>query len=306
MMTSSKPPGHCTDASADVSRGTSGSAAASSDPPQQPRPQFVPSSTEIRDTLSEWKPKVLKGYLDECGVSHRNMIEKEDLVGALAARLAGDEKLRLRMLTFCEICCSWLRTEDMWPLTCKHLVCEVCLGRHLAVEAEKMLSNAQRHPLPCLFPECGTPISVATATSFCKQVRGVWHDLGQREKLLSHARYPVAECPKPGCVGVAYVEPGRRNAMCFLCEHQWQVSEADDSTAQPNFGSNVRVCPKCQAPIEKTWGCDHMDCTKCGRRFNWSGADYANTTHSSQPSGSATRPHHSFGSPDQPPDCSIC
>lgn len=207
------------------------------------------------------------------------MLEKSDLIAALADHLMTEERVRLRMLTFCEICCSWLRTEDMWPLSCKHLVCEACLGRHLAVEADKMLKNAKRHPLPCLFPECSTPIAVQTASSFCQQVRSVWADLGKREKLLSHARYPVAECPSPGCVGVAYVEPGRRMAMCFLCEHQWQVSESDDATAQPNFAANVRTCPKCKVPIEKSWGCNDMRCTKCGRQFDWSGAEHANPTH---------------------------
>merc|ERR1719343_1924776 len=158
-----------------------------------------------------------------------------------------------------------------------------------------MLKNAKRHPLPCLFPECSTPISVQTAAGFCQQVRGVWNDLGQREKLLSHAKYPVAECPQPGCVGVAYVEPGRRTAMCFLCEHQWQVSDSGDDTAQANFGSNVRVCPKCQAPIEKRSGCNHMQCSKCGRQFDWSGAEFANPTYGSQSSGHSGHRWDSFG-----------
>lgn len=239
------------------------------------------------------------------------LLEKSELVDVLSQRLVEDKRLRLQLMTFCEICCRWLNTEDMWPLTCSHLVCELCLARHLAVEAEKMLSNAKRHPLPCLFPECKTAISVKTASDFCQKVRGVWNDLGARERLLQNAKYPVAECPKSECVGVAYVEPGRRTAMCFLCEHQWQVSEAEDTSAEANYDAGVRNCPKCNAPIEKSWGCNHMQCWKCGRNFDWARANHANRTYDAggASSGEGAGGDFFFGGggqqPHHPPECVI-
>jgi hypothetical protein len=38
--------------------------------------------------------------------------------------------------------------------------------------------------------------------------------------------------------------------------------------------SSTRLCPnlKCQVPIEKNMGCDHMFCTRCHNQFNWSDA----------------------------------
>lgn len=36
--------------------------------------------------------------------------------------------------------------------------------------------------------------------------------------------------------------------------------------------SNIRMCPNCQVPIQKTDGCDHMYCTSCNRGFLWSRA----------------------------------
>jgi len=256
----------------------------------------IPSSKDIHEALVDWKPKHLKACLEQCGVSHQTLLEKNELVNAVAQCLSDDEKLRLQMLTFCEICCRWLRTEEFWPLTCSHLCCETCLGRHLTVEAEKMLNHAKRHAIPCLFPECTTPISVTTAAGFCQQVRSVWSDLGRREKLLQNAKHAVLECPQPQCPGIAYMEPGRRTAMCFICEHQWQVSDADDDSAQPHFAANVRTCPKCNALIEKVSGCDHMQCTKCGRQFNWSGAQFANSDHTASSSnGSGGNLHPPWG-----------
>lgn len=32
----------------------------------------------------------------------------------------------------------------------------------------------------------------------------------------------------------------------------------------------IRRCPGCKIPIEKTGGCDHMYCLRCGLDFNWS------------------------------------
>jgi hypothetical protein len=41
----------------------------------------------------------------------------------------------------------------------------------------------------------------------------------------------------------------------------------------------TRLCPnmKCQVPIEKNDGCDHMYCTHCNLRFNWSEAKSSST-----------------------------
>jgi len=254
----------------------------------------MPKADELREALREWKPKALKESLDECGVDHKGLLEKAELVAALERALINNRQLLLRVVTFCEICCRWLRTEEMWPLTCSHLVCEMCLGRHLGVEAEKMLKHAKRHALPCLYPECKTPIPLKTAEEFCQRVRGIWSDLSTRERLLKHAKYPVVECPRPQCVGVAYVEPGRRDAMCFLCEQQWQVNDAADTTADAQFSTGVRSCPKCSAPIEKNHGCDHMHCTKCGRDFSWTQAVAANPEHRGRPNEEGGRGNSAF------------
>mmetsp|Transcript_104288 Transcript_104288/g.162546 ORF Transcript_104288/g.162546 Transcript_104288/m.162546 type:complete len:436 (+) Transcript_104288:134-1441(+) len=247
-----------------------GSSSSSGEPPPS-------ASDNLRLELISWKVADLKAALDECNVSRANLLEKRELVAALDNALQADPRKKLRVATFCDICCRTLPTDYFWPLTCKHMPCEDCLGRHLAVEAEKMQKNAKRHQPPCLFPECKTPISMGTAGEFCKRVRKLWEDLGTREKLMHGAKYEIQECPKAGCVGIAYVEPGRSTAMCFICEHQWQVGNASgDTSSQPNFSQNVRKCPKCQIPIERSWGCNHMECAKCGRKFDWDRAGFAN------------------------------
>ena len=37
-------------------------------------------------------------------------------------------------------------------------------------------------------------------------------------------------------------------------------------------GLELRSCPRCQVPIEKNNGCNHMRCYRCDHEFQWSGA----------------------------------
>jgi hypothetical protein len=45
-----------------------------------------------------------------------------------------------------------------------------------------------------------------------------------------------------------------------------------DFLAVARIENSTRLCPnpKCQVPIEKNMGCDHMYCTHCKLHFNWS------------------------------------
>mmetsp|Transcript_1021 Transcript_1021/g.997 ORF Transcript_1021/g.997 Transcript_1021/m.997 type:complete len:162 (-) Transcript_1021:5-490(-) len=126
--------------------------------------------------------------------------------------------------------------------------------------------------------------------------RRIWKDLQRRERLIRDAKFEVLECPKPDCVGVAYKERGKRMAMCFLCEHAWEANPCghEKEWEKPGFdGERVRRCPKCQAPIEKNGGCNHMVCTRCGRNFDWGSSQPAgerSTNGSTQPEGGSGGP----------------
>ncbi len=47
-----------------------------------------------------------------------------------------------------------------------------------------------------------------------------------------------------------------------------------DFLAVTRIENSTRLCPnlKCQVPIEKNQGCDHMYCIRCHTPFNWSAA----------------------------------
>ena len=46
----------------------------------------------------------------------------------------------------------------------------------------------------------------------------------------------------------------------------------EDFLVAARIETTTRLCPntRCRVPIEKNMGCDHMFCTRCKTRFNWS------------------------------------
>jgi len=254
------------------------------------------------DELLEWPVADIRKVMKECGLSTVGFVEKRELAVALHEYLCANPKAMDTFVTRCAICCNARLSDRFWPLTCAHLCCEECLARHLAEEAGRMLQTLQKD-IRCPFPNCATGISTHTAKDFCQSCSDVWQKLGLREKLVAEAKYPVVECPKPDCVGVAYREQGRSTAMCFLCEHKWTLDGAAnaDEANDPKFSRGVRRCPKCNIPIEKNWGCNHMHCTQCGRHFQWNEAEFASRDGAAAP-GDGGSCSTGFGAAGMPSD----
>ncbi|OLQ01422.1 26S proteasome non-ATPase regulatory subunit 1 [Symbiodinium microadriaticum] len=235
-------------------------------------------AAELRAVCQTCTVKELKKLLTNLAVDLSGYVEKSELVDAAVRRLDSDGKAKLRLFSYCRICCNWCLDDDVWPLTCGHLACFQCLGMYLESQIQAMKSSL-KYNLPCIYaPACSHEMRFQDAASMSAALRNLWKDLQQRERLIRDAKYEVLECPQPGCVGVAYKERGRRTAMCFMCEHTWEANSngTDDDGQKPNFdGTRVRKCPKCQAPIEKNGGCNHMHCTRCGRHFDWTASQSA-------------------------------
>ena len=99
----------------------------------------------------------------------------------------------------------------------------------------------------------------------------------------------VHNCPTPDCAMVYAVTEERG---CFLCSHCGQLTctrchkpfhsgltcVQNESTASVDEdltrwleedSSNRKRCPRCVAPIEKTGGCAHINCTQCQAHICW-------------------------------------
>ena len=241
---------------------------------EEPPPRL--DADELRAVVETLSVKEVKKLLKDLEVDVSGCLEKRELLDALRSRLDWDEKAKMSLFSFCRICCSWRLDDDMWPLTCGHLVCLQCLGHHLESQVQLMKSSL-KYRLPCIYaPSCDHEIRFKDAAAMSDALRRIWKDLQHRERLIRDTKFEVLECPKPNCVGVAYNERGRRLAMCFMCEHTWEANPGGHDGEKPMFdGDRVRRCPKCQSPIEKNGGCNHMTCTRCGRHFDWASSEPA-------------------------------
>lgn len=224
----------------------------------------------IRQQLYEWTVADLTSALVECRLELGVCCQKQELAERLADHLSKNQDVAKLIMTYCSICSTHKPVDGFWPLRCGHFVCVACLKRHLEVQVLKMRYTRHRE-LECPFgPNCSEHIHVDDAKLFSALVLPLWRDLGRREELIQRAanKYPVLECPQPECVGVAFEEAGCQTAMCFLCEHQWATGQGT-ATASISLPTGLKACPKCQIPIEKMGGCDHMHCTRCNNHFSW-------------------------------------
>lgn len=64
----------------------------------------------------------------------------------------------------------------------------------------------------------------------------------------------------------------RRNLQMLNLSTVDQQKVVEEFLAVARIETSTRLCPnfKCRVPIEKNMGCDHMYCTRCQLRFNWS------------------------------------
>ena len=94
-------------------------------------------------------------------------------------------------------------------------------------------------------------------------------------------------CPTPDCGNIYRADSASKThtcircleITCILCKDQHgsiSCSEFKDLKsggyeAFEKYKREVKIkdCPKCETPIEKTYGCNHMTCEGCGAHICW-------------------------------------
>ncbi|KAL4267800.1 RBR-type E3 ubiquitin transferase [Pleurotus pulmonarius] len=181
----------------------------------------------------------------------------------------------------CPVCYD--RVSNPLVLGCKHVYCTPCM-RHLLTSAEE----SDKFPLTCVGEGCREliPIPVVqrflTPASFARllEVAFTFH-VTTNPRTLKYCRTPdcvqiyratedrartdcAVQCPS--CFSVicsACHEDGHEGMACAdarLLRDRDDMSEA--------WIRQAKKCPNCQAPIEKSGGCNHMSC-RCGAHICW-------------------------------------
>jgi len=183
--------------------------------------------------------------------------------------LAMGVRVHWQVQGLCPICrepCGALLLND----GCDHGACEECWLRWAETQVPKCRSERQLR-FSCVGPECVgivAPPLLRHFTTARPELKTLKRDLNRRRQLQCNILYPKAvqvDCRRQDCVGLGYL--GFDTVMCFICEEQWTATESTSSISEELPGT-VKACPRCQAPIEKNGGCDHMTC-RCKHEFYW-------------------------------------
>jgi len=188
----------------------------------------------------------------------------------------------------CPICCTEYQIEQMYTMDkCYHRFCFDCLGQFVLIKVKE----GQTHTLKCPDPDCKEFMSpnevkhVVDAETYAK-----YEEFALASALNSMP--DIRWCPKPNCKNAMIGEeqnpmmicsnPQCRFTFCFNCKEEWHADATceqfqewrhENSEADAKYDewvkANAKKCPKCQAPIEKNGGCNHMTCKNCQYEFCW-------------------------------------
>lgn len=180
--------------------------------------------------------------------------------------------------------CPVCFTEASVPiiLTCGHTWCTSCLESYLVSAVEN-----KAFPLTCLGADasCTERISITLArktlsgedfASLCDA--SFWSYVHARSDEFHH-------CTTPDCAQVYRTVPGGVILQCPSCliricsgcnteAHDGFTCEERDQAEDKLYHEwaathDVKNCPGCKTPIERSEGCNHMTCVKCQTHICW-------------------------------------
>jgi hypothetical protein len=167
-------------------------------------------------------------------------------------------------------------------LACGHQWCRACLTSYLTSAVENKM-----FPLRCLgndaaCTQCiplGLSRRLLSAADFSAVIEAAfWVYAHSRPDEFHH-------CPTPDCTQVYRSAPPNAVLQCPSClvricptcrieYHDGMTCEERDVAEDKLFkewtsNNDVKSCPGCKAPIERSEGCNHMTCTRCQTHICW-------------------------------------
>eukprot|EP01090_Pellita_catalonica_P002670 TRINITY_DN12242_c0_g1_i1.p1 TRINITY_DN12242_c0_g1~~TRINITY_DN12242_c0_g1_i1.p1 ORF type:complete len:237 (-),score=31.49 TRINITY_DN12242_c0_g1_i1:84-731(-) len=188
----------------------------------------------------------------------------------------------------CPICCCDYKIQEMYTLdNCFHRYCFECLGEFLKVK----IMESETDKLFCPDPQCKCEISRDEVRHCVSPELFAKFDEFTLKSALNNME-DLRWCPKAGCGNAMIGDEANpmmvcsnttcRYTFCFKCKEEWHTDatceeyatwKVENSEAEQRYQEwmkqHAKICPKCQAPIEKNGGCNHMTCKNCNYEFCW-------------------------------------
>ena len=187
--------------------------------------------------------------------------------------------------TECLICMSSMEGKTVDKLICGHTFCSCCWGMYVkaAVESGKdcVLTRCPLVKCPIIVPKSifDKYLPEELKNVYIKHVCKSYTDENKEMRW----------CPAPGCKFLAFNESLAKIDItcqcgfifCFGCSDEshlpcdcemmkkWRIKSSTESENIVWIMANTKSCTKCQKPIEKNQGCNHMTCSQCKHEFCW-------------------------------------
>ena len=185
----------------------------------------------------------------------------------------------------CPICYNGVSNPE--PLGCGHTYCSGCL-RHFLASA----TDTKTFPLVCMGNEasCNTPISIPLIQRFLP-AQAFYHlvEVAFTSYLERHPQ-ELKYCTTANCKQVYRRQTDKAMLQCpscfseicpacdeeahegMSCQERRQHKDPEEQQRLLNelaASGGWKKCPQCSVWIEKTEGCNHMECQSCHTHFCW-------------------------------------
>ena len=191
-------------------------------------------------------------------------------------------------------CCTCftdiINPSDIFRLEyCGHTYCIDCMKLQLA-------PSTVDFPIVCAADGCSEPLVWKDIYNLSDQTGfNIRHLINASVRSYVAANQDrVRNCPSPDCSMIYSVttegkcffcqqcgamvcttchEPYHEGITCAMYQSGKQADRDLEDWIQRDPGNRKR-CPKCSSPIEKTFGCNHVNCTQCRVHICWFCLDY--------------------------------
>ncbi|CAE8642706.1 unnamed protein product [Polarella glacialis] len=180
----------------------------------------------------------------------------------------------------CQICFMDQKLDEGVNLDCGHITCNECFGAYIEVKIREKCVTVQE--MVCPMPKCFCPITEHQVMGSVQGTPLLDRFLDTRAELYRPDNPIEKHCRCP-CGEAIIVESARsegfikcptcKEEVCYKCQERhagvpcaefWQWRKENDK-AQQAFEELMseqgwKSCPVCQAPTEKSFGCNYMTC----------------------------------------------
>ncbi|CAO2150099.1 unnamed protein product [Urochloa humidicola] len=191
---------------------------------------------------------------------------------------------------FCAICFDEYPAGRMRSAGCSHYYCDDCWREYMCAAVG---DGARCLSLRCPDPSCSAAVVRELVDEVADGADRARYAQFWLRSYVEESGGRMRWCAGPGCTravkflgfagdGAADVFCECRHGFCWSCGEEahrpvscdtvraWQAKNVSDSETANWLLTHTKHCPKCQRPIEKNQGCNHMTCRPpCGHHFCW-------------------------------------